>query len=149
MGFAPLPFDPRSSCFCHQNCPSFKKPTSRWWLVWTLPPPTIPILGVGVLVEFDFVIFQNRFCQFVAVTLPVGVSFLSFSTVPRPPVPGATIRRQCTVLSNVGDSVARLDIDNEECDIPLNIPRLPPNDPFGDCNIFPVRWYEDANAVPH
>lgn len=149
MGFEPLPFDPRNACFCRQNCPSFRQPTSRWWLVWSNPPPTIPEIGTGILVEFATFDPPTQACVFAAVTLPPGAFSVSLTIVPVAPIPGPTIKRQCVAVTNVGASLAENSLDNEECNIPLNIPGVPPNDPFGGCNIFPVRWYENANDVPH
>ena len=149
MGFAPLPFDPRSPCFCRQNCPSFRQPTSRWWCVWTTPPPAIPELGDGVLVEFVGPGPLARSCQFDAVVLPPLVTLLFYRTVPILPIPGVEIRRRVDVRTSVGNSFAANNLSNEECDIPLNIPGLVGASPFGSVNIFPVRWYENANDVPH
>jgi len=149
MGVAPLPFDPRSPCFCRQNCLGFRAPTSRWWLVWTAPPPSIPEIGTGLLVDFSVFIAFSRLCIFTGSTLPVGVNFVTLEIQPIAPIPGPTMRRQCLVSTNVGTSQARNFLDNEKCDIPLNIPGVVPNNPFGDCNIFPVRWFENANDVPH
>jgi len=131
MGFEPLPFDPRASCFCHQNCPGFQRPTSRWWTVWSNPPPTIPILGVGVLVEFDLFIAVAKTCRFSAVVLPVGVLNYTFEMQPRPPQPGGLIQRTVTAITNLGPGIARNTLDNAACNIPL------------------VRWFENANDVPH
>jgi len=149
MGFEPLPFDPRNACFCRQNCPSFRQPTSRWWTVWSNPPPTIPELGTGVLVEFTQQFPIPPTCRFRAVVLPVGVTVYFFDIQPQDPIPGPTIQRTVAAFTNVGFGVARNSLDNEECNIPLNIPGVPPNDPFGGCNIFPVRWFQNANDVPH
>jgi len=149
MGVAPLPFDPRTACFCHQNCPGFQRPTSRWWTVWTNPPPTIPELGTGVLCEFDLFSLVPKTCRFSAVTLPVGVLSYFFEMQPRPPFPGGLIQRTVVAITNLGPGIARNTLDNEACNIPLNIPAFPPNIQFGACNIFPVRWWENANDVPH
>jgi len=149
MGFEPLPFDPRGPCFCHQNCPSFERPTSRWWTVWSNPPPTIPELGTGVLVEFDLFLPVPATCRFSAVVLPPGVLAYSFEMAPRPPIPGPLILRTVAAITNLGPGIARNELAGEECNIPLNIPPLPAFPQFGGCNIFPVRWYENANDVPH
>jgi len=149
MGFEPLPFDPRNSCFCRQNCPSFERPTSRWWLVWSDPPPAIPILGEGVLVEFSNLVVPSQNCIFSAVILPPLVTNLTLQIFPMAPIPGPTIRRVATVFSTLGFSFAALTVDNEECNIPLNLPPVPFISPFGGANMFPVRWFENANDVPH
>jgi len=149
MGVAPLPFDPRSPCFCHSNCPGFERPTSRWWCVWTDPPATIPLLGIGVLVEFTTFVPQNKRCIFEAVVLPPLVTTLFFSMRPTNPIPGVSIFRRVDVLSSEGNSFANISLDNEKCNIPLNIPGIPAASPFGSVNIFPVRWFEDADDVPH
>ena len=149
MGFAPLPFDDRAPCFCHQNCPSFKKPEKRWWLVWTNPPPTIPELGTGVLVEFTGILLPQKQCLFEAVTLPVGAISIQLVIQPVAPIPGLTMLRQAEAITNVGSSVAQAILSGEECDIALNLPAFPPAAPFGACNMFPVRWYQNANDVPH
>lgn len=149
MGFEPLPFDPRSACFCHQNCPSFEQPTSRWWTVWSNPPPTIPELGAGVLVEFDLFLVVPQTCRFAAVVLPPGVFSYAYEMQPRPPIPGPLIQRTVSAITNLGPGIARNVLSNEECNISLNIPAFPLFPQFGGCNIFPVRWYENANDVPH
>jgi len=149
MGFAPLPFDPRSPCFCRQNCPNHRQPTSRWWCVWTNPPPTIPELGTGVLVEFNQFFPTISLCRFSAVVLPPGVTLHNFVIQALPPIPGRLIERTVVAQTNLGTGRAQNVLDNEECNIPLNIPVRPPDIIFGGCNIFPVRWYENANDVPH
>jgi len=101
------------------------------------------------LVEFDLAVPAGFFCQFSAVVLPVGVTVYRFIMNAVAPIPGKTIRRQVTATTNLGTGVARLIIDDEACNIPLNIPEFPPFVMFGSCNIFPVRWFENANDVPH
>lgn len=149
MGFEPLPFDPRNACFCRQNCPGLTKPTSRWWLVWSTPPPSIPELGVGILAEFNFANPATNFCLWLGIDLPVGVTQVTLVLQAVPPIGGGPIARQCIAFTNVGNSVAENELTGEACDIPLNIPGRPGLDPFGGCNIFPVRWFENANDVPH
>lgn len=149
MGFEPLPFDDRPPCFCHQNCPSFRKPEKRWWLVWSDPPAAIPELGEGILVEFDNLFVPAKFCTFLAVTLPPTLTLVSLTINPTNPQPGPLMRRQSRTISAFGTSINRLQVPGEECDIALNLPGFPPFDLFGGCNMFPVRWYENANDVPH
>jgi len=149
MGFEPLPFDPRNACFCRQGCKSFRQPTSRWWTVWSDPPPSIPELGTGVLVEFDLALPAIGFCQFSAVVKPVGVLVYRLTMFPVQPIGSNEIRRNVQASTNVGTGIARNFLVNEECNIPLNIAGFPPADIFGGCNIFPVRWFENANDVPH
>lgn len=149
MGFAPLPFDPRSPCFCRQNCPSFRQPTSRWWCVWSNPPPAIPELGEGVLVEFVSFTPVSRSCQWDAVVLPPLTTLLFFRMRPILPIPGPEIFRRVDIRTSVGNSFNNNNLLNEKCNIPLNIPGLVGGSPFGGVNIFPVRWYENANDVPH
>jgi len=149
MGFEPLPFDPRSACFCRQNCASFEQPTSRWWLVWSDPPPSIPLLGVGILVEFSFGNPATNFCFFLNVNTAPGITQVTLSFEAFPPFGGGPIERQCIAFTNVGNGVAENQLTGEECAIPLNIPARPGFEIFGGCNIFPVRWFENANDVPH
>jgi len=150
MGFAPLPFDGRSPCFCHQNCGSFRQPTFRWWVTFTSPPVGIPQLGTGVLMEFTTFTPGPEECLWEPVVLPVGVTFMLIARRPTVAVPGPTYQWETRVVTPTDDSECVLPVNGQACNIIQEIPALPPpKDVFGDAKIFPVRWYQNANDVPH
>ena len=149
MGVAALPFDPRSACFCRQNCPGFRQPTSRWWVVYQSCPPTIPELCSGILVEFDSVSPVTRRCTFEGVDLPVSVSSLTLELFPLPPVPGDEILKSTFVVTNVGDQNNFEEFVDVPCEQAFVLPFASGTLLIGSCALTPVRWFENANDVPH
>lgn len=149
MGVTPLPFDPRSPCFCHQNCGSFRQPTTRWWVVYQSAVPSIPQLNTGVLVEFDSQTFPDRRCLFVPDVLPAGVTVLSLELFPLPPIPGSDLLRSTLVETNVGDQNNFEIFESAPCDIGYVLPVSQTTLNAGPVALTPVRWYQNADDVPH
>jgi len=100
-------------------------------------------------VEFTQFIVVPKVCRFRPDVLPPGVTNYFFDIQPLFPIPGRVIERTIAAFTNLGVAVAQIALDNEKCDIPLNIPFQVGSGMFGSCNIFPVRWFENANDVPH
>jgi len=150
MGVNPLPFDDRPPCFCHQNCLGFKKPTERWWVTFTMPPLLVPELGTGVLVDFTIFLPGFRECQFEPDVLPPNLDKLLLAIFPGGTIPGITIIWTLEAQVGAVTSFCTGVFNNKPCREITEIPRVPPpNNTFGDGKVFPVRWYQNANDVPH
>jgi len=150
MGFAPFDFEDPRPCLCRQNCPDWRKPVQRWWAVWSNPPPTLPILGEGILFEFDPFGSLFRDCFYKPVIFPPGFFALILRIFPQPPVPGPFVTRLMRVFTDtLVESFARKIDQFILCDVDILLPGLPLQEPFGDCQLTAVRWFEDANDVPH
>ena len=102
-----------------------------------------------MLVEFAVFVPASRTCIFNAVVIPPDTTQYQLLFTPNAPIPGPTLTRLATCTTGVGTGFANLKVDNEPCNIPLNLPEVVGFGDFGGCNIFPVRWFENANDVPH
>lgn len=149
MSVEPLPFDSRPACFCRQNCPGFKQPPLRWWVVYQTCPPTIPELCSGVLVEFSFFVPFSRACVFEPEILPAGITSLALELIPLPPFPGDEILKATFVDTNVGDQNNFDEFESVPCENAFVLPVASGTLLIGPATLTPVRWFQNANDVPH
>jgi len=149
MGLEPFPFDSRSACFCRQNCPGFKQPPLRWWVVYQSAPPTIPELATGIVVQFESQTFPDRRCIWDPFDLPLGILSLELEFFPLPPVPGDEILKSTFLVTNVGDQNNFDEFTDVPCQDAFVLPEASGTLEIGPVALTPIRWFQNANDVPH
>jgi len=150
MGVAPLPFDARKACFCTFGCPTFKRPQQRYWVVVNTAGE-VPVLDTGILVQRD-PSFPISLTCFWSPDPPLDPNLSAdLIKVPVPPeVPNKASWE--FVFEQAAPFIiytARHRPIVTPCDGIFELPKLAGPAAWSDAKIFPVRWFEDADDVPH
>jgi len=145
----PLPFDPRSPCFCHQNCQGFRQPTSRWWVKWQDPPPAFPVLGTGVLLDVVTQFPEFSFCFWEPETLPPGIQQVRFLMIAQAPFPGPDIFKSASCRIDPLLQFNDVLVGTNVCNVQFVIGQTGGGLNMGPATLTPVRWYQNADDVPH
>jgi len=149
MGVAPLPFDPRQPCFCHQNCSGFKRPTSRWWVRWENAPPAFPIFATGILLDFDSGLSSPNFCLFKPIPDIPGIALVRLDLSPVAPIPGTNVQQSALAAVGGDVQVNQIIVFNPLCDATFTIAQSGGTLNLGLATLTPIRWYQNADDVPH
>jgi len=151
MGFEPLPFDPMSPCLCHQNCPNFKRVTSRYW-ARIFGFDVEPRLAEGVLVELDPGSTSQGNCIWTAV-IPF-VFPKSFTVLMRHFPPGASLKINWEVDFSIfllpPDYLAvRTDPQRPCSRVVLDVFKISGPELWQECELTRIEWWQNANDVVH
>jgi len=150
MGVEPLPFDQRIGCWCSFGCPDFHKPEQRYWVVIDTGGEE-PRLDEGVLYQ--------RLPPF-----PLGLVCIWTADPPFPPAtatrlikgPAGTFANQSYFWQfQFEDPVppftydAKAEFPLVQCGSQLGwvAQTAPPG--WGLTTIIPVKWFQNADDVPH
>jgi len=150
MGVEPLPFDERGGCFCTFGCPDFHKPEQRYWVVVDTQGD-VPRLDAGAVFQRLLPFPPGQTCQFT----------------PDPPFPGNVFTSLIKGTEMIGSLQsyfwqflyqesgpvnvyeAKQSFPQVECGGQLGWVAQTAPAGWGPVQIFPIRWYENANDVPH
>ena len=153
MGIDPLPFDTRGGCFCHQNCPDWRRPEKRYWLVIPGATPPQQRLAAGVVVDWFFADFVNYLCRWAwEEALPPFIEVL-VEMKALPPIPGGFRSIEITVWSQglvvwhwLGQQGG-----NFACGFQHTTFFAPDIDTqgWGPGDLYRIPWYANADDVPH
>lgn len=152
MGSDPLPADARSACFCHQNCGDFHRPEQRIWLSIPGAFGDHSMYVSGVLHELPPGLQFPNICLWFPEVLP---PFIQDSVITRrvvAPIPGVNWAWSANIRDlQLNTWTAELNITTAtRCDQrSFTLFQTAGNLPYGPGHLTQVRWYENANDVPH
>lgn len=155
--FDPLPFDPRGACYCHKQCPDFKKPTTRIWVTVPGAPPPFTFLDDGILFLIGVIgpgppdlCGPGQQCAYVPASIPTPMNSGFLCKLLRGVTVIGGIHWRITINFDLFVSyIADGDFPGLGCRENTAVPFF--EGPFGplDAAVTQVRWFENANDVPH
>lgn len=155
MGVEPLDADLRKPCQCTGGCnETWQGPEKRFWVTW--PDATEPQYGPlrdGVLMEIVLATISAQGCTWVPVTGPgpfITLTILRAGQAPETKTGGGwSVQGSNAALQ---DYVANDVFTPDNCEGVKGLPTVV--DTFtpvinSDVLLTPVRWFENADDVPH
>ena len=155
MGVAPLPADLRTPCQCTGGCnETWQGPQKRIWARWVQAIPLLfPDLAAGILMELVPASIGVQNCTWRPVTAFAPFILLTLVRTGQSPstgTGGSYIVSGSDLLGQLYSAQFAFAPDN--CESSKFIQEIvdtfvPPIN--SDVLLTPVRWYENANDVPH
>lgn len=152
MGKAPLDADLRTLCQCSAGCAKpWQSPQLRYWATWGAT--TSPQLGAGIFIESSGVAAPEQ-CDYAGVVdVPGFFTNATMTRVATPAVSSASGNWLVQVFRGLSLETVNLFVaaPSEDCQAVKTCVLITNNTPMtiGPCTLTPIRWFEDADDVPH